>query len=704
MPALLLYLTVSLAIVLAWNRWIQPLSGAAAMVVVLLPLCFTGKALLTGAVYAPIDLPFMSDPLRSYATQYGVTSIRNGEIGDLYQQIIPWTEAVRASWAKREWPLLNPRMLCGDILAAAAQPAPYDPFGLIALLIPLAQALTFGASITFFLAAFSAFVLARSLGCRDAAAAFAAAAWMCSGNMAFFVGWPLARVWALLPLILFAVRRIAGEPSLRSSVLLTVTLVLEILAGHPESLLHVVAIGVLYALFLRPSIRAIALASLCGAIALASTAMFLLPFLEAAPQSVQHELRAGFARRHVDTNWTDVRTKSQEWLVAQGHAENGGIGFTILALALVARGLARNRETFFFLTLAALSLAAGNGVPPIAGLIHELPLFDMAVNHRLIMGADLALAILAAFAVEAMPFLIQCSLVILLLLERLIMAGWIYPTIPERAFYPTVPTIAAIPRSTEPFRIAALFQLFVPDAAALYGLEDARGYSAMNNARLSATSPLWCFEQPNSFNRIDDPGKPFLSFLNIRYLLTPLDTTPPAPQWRFITQDRGAKLYENTAALPRAFVPHRVRYRANGDAILGEMFQANDFGDEAWIEVPEYRPSEFLNGPGRVTTRVAKQGLVVHADMEHAGWIVISETAWEGWRAYVDKRRVRIRRANHAFLAVHVEAGRHRIRLVYLPRSFTRGRSISFATIGLLAVSALTRAAIRGKARARRPA
>jgi uncharacterized membrane protein YfhO len=63
--------------------------------------------------------------------------------------------------------------------------------------------------------------------------------------------------------------------------------------------------------------------------------------------------------------------------------------------------------------------------------------------------------------------------------------------------------------------------------------------------------------------------------------------------------------------------------------------------------------------------------------MERAGWIVISETHWPGWRAYVDGRPVRPHYANHAFLGVHVPAGAHRVRLVYLPESFTRGRLIS---------------------------
>jgi uncharacterized membrane protein YfhO len=104
-----------------------------------------------------------------------------------------------------------------------------------------------------------------------------------------------------------------------------------------------------------------------------------------------------------------------------------------------------------------------------------------------------------------------------------------------------------------------------------------------------------------------------------------------------------------------------------------------------------------------VTTRRAKLGLEMDAAMDADGWIVISQTAWKGWRAYIDGRRVETKYANHAFLGLFVPAGRHHVRLVFLPDSFTRGRAISFGTLALLAVIALSRSAIRARGRAPHP-
>src|SRR5438067_2541983 len=83
----------------------------------------------------------------------------------------------------------------------------------------------------------------------DLASLVTAAGWMFSGNVAFFVGWPLARSWAYLPLLFFAVRLVVREASIRSGMLLLTILTFLVLSGHPESLLHVTAVGAAYGLF-----------------------------------------------------------------------------------------------------------------------------------------------------------------------------------------------------------------------------------------------------------------------------------------------------------------------------------------------------------------------------------------------------------------------------------------------------------------------
>ena len=73
--------------------------------------------------------------------------------------------------------------------------------------------------------------------------------------------------------------------------ILIIALVLTIFAGHPESVLHVVFVGVLYGLSLKPNLRAIALALFAGLAALLLAAVYLMPFAEAAPLTVEYRIR-----------------------------------------------------------------------------------------------------------------------------------------------------------------------------------------------------------------------------------------------------------------------------------------------------------------------------------------------------------------------------------------------------------------------------
>jgi len=173
--ALALYAAVAIALLLLSHRFILPLSRVAATVLFLLPFVFTGHALVTSRVYGPVDLPYGSVPLNWMAEQYGLGAPHNGRLSDLYGQMIPWRKAVQWSLAHGEWPLWNPFMLSGDILAPAGQPAPYSPLLLMALLLPVPIGLTFSAAITHFMAALGAFLFARELGCRESSALIAAA-------------------------------------------------------------------------------------------------------------------------------------------------------------------------------------------------------------------------------------------------------------------------------------------------------------------------------------------------------------------------------------------------------------------------------------------------------------------------------------------------------------------------------------------------
>ncbi|HYU26061.1 MAG TPA: YfhO family protein [Thermoanaerobaculia bacterium] len=754
--SLLLYAaTAALLLLIVRGR----ISRGAALVLFLLPFCFVGRALLTDSVYGPVDLPYVTEPLKAMRVPMGMPEIHNGVISDLYAQMIPWRKAVQYAYGHGQWPLWNPFILSGSVLAASAQPAVYSPFTLLALLLPVAKGLTFSAAITLFLAGLGAFLFARELGCRESVALFAAAGWMYAKALAFFLLWAIGGAWALFPLVMLGTRRCVRAPSIRSAALLCIALVLILFAGHPETVLHAVFVGAVYgvvelARVRRDVVRALAAAAGAGVVAFGLTAIYILPILEAAPQTSEHAFRvdAWSKMSHAVTNreaaarmLTDVFAylHGHRWEWGDVHSfslDTTAVGSIVLGMAIFALWRIRSGDTWFLGGLALFGFLSRAAWKPLSDAVQKLPMFDITINERFAFAGAFALVMLAALGLEwaverrdrAFGFTLAAALVAyligdallrhagivsmqlndwgryawfgevgclalaalvavlrppgrvlvpllvgVLLLQHVYEEGDIYPTLPARAAYPPIPMFAPMKDAKEPFRIVAHAHGFIPGTAALYELEDVRGYEALTFARYIETYRLWCVAQSVWFNRIDE-FKPFLSFLNVRFSIA--GDAPVPAGWHVAATQRGAQLFENDRVIERAFLPRHVRVGVpEGDA-LNEMADATDFRETAWIEAPLPR-QEFANGTGRIHIERAGNGFHIDADMDTNGWMVISEPAWKGWRAYLDERRVQMFFANEAFLGLHVPAGHHTIRLVFLPDGFVRGRAISLVTL-----------------------
>jgi len=62
-------------------------------------------------------------------------------------------------------------------------------------------------------------------------------------------------------------------------------------------------------------------------------------------------------------------------------------------------------------------------------------------------------------------------------------------------------------------------------------------------------------------------------------------------------------------------------------------------------------------------------------------FLVLSDTYFPGWKAYVDSKREKIYQANYAFRAIPLTAGRHEVEFVYDPLSFKLGTAVTLLGI-----------------------
>jgi hypothetical protein len=279
--------------------------------------------------------------------------------------------------------------------------------------------------------------------------------------------------------------------------------------------------------------------------------------------------------------------------------------------------------------------------------------------------------------------LAAATVLALLLVQRRLEEGEVYPTCPSRAFYPPLKALDVIPRKA-PDRFTAAGFTFVPNMAALYELEDVRGYEAMTFKPLFDTFGLWCVHQPVWFNRVDDLTRPFLSFLNVRYALAATGHPPP-PGWKVLFRGAEGQLFENPGALPRAFVPRSLRYEPDPGRQVALMEAIRDFGVEGVVgEASPPTKRREAQDNGEASVRIASyepQRMVLEVDAREPALIATSVTAWPGWRLSEDGGSSRLVSYNHAFLAFRVPPGRHTAVLRYLPASFVAGSAISTVTL-----------------------
>jgi hypothetical protein len=80
-------------------------------------------------------------------------------------------------------------------------------------------------------------------------------------------------------------------------------------------------------------------------------------------------------------------------------------------------------------------------------------------------------------------------------------------------------------------------------------------------------------------------------------------------------------------------------------------------------------------------TRFSAQRVEAEVEAEAPSMVVVAQSFYHPWRAYVDDQPVKLLRANHAFQALEVPAGHHRLALVYRDTWFMAGSALSILTL-----------------------
>lgn len=192
---------------------------------------------------------------------------------------------------------------------------------------------------------------------------------------------------------------------------------------------------------------------------------------------------------------------------------------------------------------------------------------------------------------------------------------------------------------------------------------------------------------------------PALDLLNIRYLI-PMDEPfsreieDAAAAGRFRVFESGRlRVYENTGALPTAFLVHRAETAATMDDVVARLREPSfDYRSTALV-APGF-PVEALalsaGGDEVEVTRMGRNDWTIRVRTSAPGLLVLTETGYPGWKAWVDGAPAEIHAAYGILKAVVVPEGEHELRFAFRPPLVRAGYWVS---LGSLVAAAATLAA-----------
>ena len=180
------------------------------------------------------------------------------------------------------------------------------------------------------------------------------------------------------------------------------------------------------------------------------------------------------------------------------------------------------------------------------------------------------------------------------------------------------------------------------------------------------------------------------ALFNIRYLISYSSAEPGRSTLQRVFASSEYTVYKDSSALPRAFMVYQSKTIKDEAAILNRILSPgfdpsqyaileedlvisdidaeNTVSHDPVIKFVEYAPGRIM-----LETYTARPGL-----------LVLSDTYYPGWKAFVDKRQTRVYRANYMMRAIALPAGSHLVEFTYQPLSFTIGSVVTCLSLFLL--------------------
>lgn len=655
----------------------------------------------------------------------------------------PIERFITDSFKSGEWPLWNPYSASGYPFLPGS--SVFYPLNIIFRILPLNSAFSLTYIIHFAIAAFSMYALSRYFRLSQIASFIAAISFSFSGffvSRVFAGHYMLIESLSWFPLFFLFLDKVLAEFKVKDLLIASVLASLVLLPGHPQPFIYLCFFSFIYTLghiFLFPPLKIKKLLTSLSIFIITSflSAAYLIPTVEGVIFSQRGE--------KISWTSASEHSLSPKQLInfllpdfygnpSSGNYRGGAlynevafyIGIIPLILALFTLTRIKDKRILLWWGVVGLAIFLAFGKHnPVYRLLYELiPGFSNArIPARLTWMAVVSLPLLSgwgfdlirskfAYLKERKPLLVILGLIIF---DLFFYGSKSVIYTKGEDFYPEDEVVKFLKGDKEVyFRNYFLgYNIFHDRGNVLKIFETQSEASLIAGVygklldRFQVRDPI--LDQAKERAIIRNNNSRLLDLLNVKYLIPEggfpdsevIKRVTDLPMSWFTDFDKRfpTKQYQKTPIflrigyLPRAFIVHQGKLFETQDKLfqsLTDYERGDDLSKVALFEKDEKDLKEKLlniSNKDKDEQEVVEikeyknNSLKLHVKAETAGFLVLSEIYYPGWRAFLGQREVPIYKTNFAFRGLFVPEGEHDIKFIFDPSSFKMGSALSLASL-----------------------
>ncbi len=159
-----------------------------------------------------------------------------------------------------------------------------------------------------------------------------------------------------------------------------------------------------------------------------------------------------------------------------------------------------------------------------------------------------------------------------------------------------------------------------------------------------------------------------------------------------LLKENTIKLYKNRSPILRGWLVKDFKVM-DSEAVLSRI-TSKDFNPDKEVlleEEPRWEEQSLTPARAKESIGLPKSSvefisetnnrLLLTVEAQEKAFLVLNDTYFPGWQAFVDGKRTKIYRADYTFRAIPLNAGTHRLEFVYDPMSFKLGAGVTLLGI-----------------------